>query len=289
MDTHDLLGSGDEAQGSVPDAGNAFDEGIELVRTGVLEAVDAAGATARDLRDAAEQTIADIRETLPTLDDAIDQAMMLPGVPIDRMEFLGSALAKYPPAVVDEAMRSSPALAGIPPRKLSRIAGKALGREARRTTVASMAAGLPGVAAAPVTIPADLVQMYGHLIRGIQILSYVYGWGDLCCATSECVSATTRRALVIFLGAMAGMEQAEAELARLAPLRRTALIAPAVDNSQAVAPLRDALSLRMAHRLTGQVVGKTIPLAGAIISGTISYGGFSDMWKRLRKVLADLG
>lgn len=190
---------------------------------------------------------------------------------------------------VRAAIELTPVQANIPLPQLRRIAGKMLGREARRTTVVSIAAGLPGAMAAATTIPADLAQLYAHLLRAIQMLSYLYGWRDVCCVTEGEMDPSTRRAIILFLGAMAGDVQAESELARLAPLRMTDGLTDAICESDVVDAVTVNLEGRMAHRMTGQVVGKTIPLAGAVISGTLSYGGFSDMWKRLRDVLERIG
>lgn len=253
----------------------------------VQEVRDLAVESATQIRDAAEQAAHDVRSTLPSLEEVLAQTVLVPGVSIDRQEFLADALKGFPRRIVDDAIAASPARAGVPPKKLRRIAGKYLGREARRTTVASAAAGLPGGVAAAATIPADLIQLYAHLIRAIQMLSYLYGWRDACHVGAAGMDPATGKLLVVFLGAMAGDERADAELGRLAPLRNADGVLAAVAPGT-VDVIAQGLEARMAQRMTGQVVGKSIPLAGAIISGTISYGGFSDMWKHLRDVLEKL-
>lgn len=255
----------------------------------VHEVADIATQTATELRDAVDTTVKDARKTLPSIEDLLVQAASLPGVRVDRAEFLRSALHRYPDDVVHKALVWTPVHAGIPLRRLWRMAGKALGKEARRTTVVSVAAGLPGGVAAAATIPADLIQLYGHLLRAIQMLSYLYGWRDACRLPEGDMDDAAKRVLVLFLGVMAGDEQADEMLVSLSAYRDADCVREAVCASDSADVVARHLEERMAHRMTGQVVGKSIPLAGAVISGTMRYGGFSDMWKRLRQKLAEIG
>lgn len=261
----------------------------DAAATGFVEdARDLVHAGADEVRQLVDETVTGVRDALPTLDEVLAQAALLPGVSVDREEFLRQALGRRHARVVEQAVRHTPAHAGLSTKELSKLAGKALGKEARRTTVMSMAAGVAGGAAAAASIPADLVQFYGHLLRAIQMLSYLYGWRDTCYVPTGRMDEDTRRALILFLGVMAGIAQADAELARVAPLRETGGVARALAAGEACGAIADALAARMTQRLGGQVAGKAVPIVGAIISGTISYGGFSDMWKRLRKQLAPL-
>ena len=277
-----------------------LDEELDKLRAGVREATDLISTTATDasrevcelavdsatqIRDAALQTAQDARATFPSLEEIVSQAALLPGVSIDRTEFLAQALKHQSAQTIRRSIELSPAEAGVSINKLHHLAGKTLGREARRTTVASMAAGIPGGVAAAITIPADLVQLYAHLIRGIQMLSYLYGWRDTCHIPNGEMDLETRRAIVLFLGVMSGDEQADNDLARLAHLRQSDGVRAALSASVDTDAIAQRLEARMAHRMTGQVVGKSIPLAGAVIGATMSYGGFSDMWKRLRTQL----
>jgi hypothetical protein len=59
--------------------------------------------------------------------------------------------------------------------------------------------------------------------------------------------------------------------------------------SREVAQISDTLTRRLAQRLGGQVVGKAMPIVGAVISGTISNTDFYAMARRLQKQLRSLG
>lgn len=271
---------------------DAMREIQDLAKESATELRDAAEDTTTHMQEAMDQAAEQVRDTLPSFDEVLSQVVYLPGVRVDRTEYLSVVLSRYPLAVVREAVKQTPVRAGIPLKKLHRIAGKSLGKEARRTLAASVVAGLPGGMAAAVTIPTDVLQLYAHLMRAIQMLSYLYGWRDTCRIDGEQMDEGAMRAIILFLGVMAGDGRADRALELLAPLRQTNDVHSALvsdECEEVVRVVADGLAVRMAHRMTGQVVGKSVPLAGAVISGTISYGGFSDMWKRLRKQLEAIG
>lgn len=253
------------------------------------EAFDGAGDAYRD-------TFREFQEKLPTFDEVLAQAIRLPGTGVNRTSYLTEVVGRRHAHLVRQALETTPARAGLSPRDIEKIAKKSLGKDGRRTTALSFAAGIPGGVAGAVTIPADLVQFYGYLIRAIQKLSYLYGWRDLIRIESEQADVASAGALVIFLGVMAGVEKADSALARLARLRasgaddqslRTALAARAMQDE--VNAISAELTKRMARRLTGQVAGKAIPVVGGIVSGVITGSGFDEMSKRLLRKLKQLG
>lgn len=246
--------------------------------------------------DAYRETFEDFQAMLPTFDELVAQAVRLPGTAVNRTSYLTEALGRRHAHQLRDAIDTTPAQAGLTPRDIDRIAKRSIGRDARRTTALSIAAGIPGGMAAAATIPADLAQFYGYLIRCIQKLTYLYGWRDLIRINGGQADAASGSALVIMLGVMAGDKQADAVLARLARLRsggandaalRMALEAKAL--SREVAQISDTLTKRLAQRLGGQVVGKAMPLIGAVISGTISNADFYAMARRLQKQFKSLG
>lgn len=257
------------------------------------QVVDATKVAIDGAADAYRDTFDDFKRSLPSFDEVVHQAMRMPGVEVNRASYLTNAIGpKHDAYTVGVAIDTTPAKAGITDKEIARMAKHSIGVEARRTTALSMAAGLPGGAAAAATIPADLIQFYAHLIRMIQKLSYLYGWRDLVHIMGEDTDMATARALVMFLGVMAGDEQADKLLGNLAARRRAG---ESIENlryslcekwgSAKVESISLALGKRMAHRLTGQVAGKAVPVLGMVISGGISFAGFGDMAKRLHRQL----
>lgn len=257
------------------------------------QVVDATKVALDGASDAYRETFQDVQAMLPRFDEVVAQAVRLPGSSVNRASFLAEVIGpKRAPTIVQASIQTTPAKAGLSPREIEKLAKKSLGKDGRRTTVISFAAGIPGGVAGAVTIPADLVQFYGYLIRAIQKLTYLYGWRDLVHVQDIDEDVATAAALIIFLGVMSGVEQANAALARLARLRasgagdnalRTALAARSMQHE--VDQISAELTKRMARRLTGQVAGKAIPLVGGIVSGVITGSGFDEMAKRLLKEL----
>lgn len=259
----------------------------------LVQVIDATKGALGGAADAYRETFQEFQEKLPTFDEVVAQAIRLPGTSVNRTSFLAEAIgAKHAPAIVQAAIATTPAMAGLTDRQIEKIAKKSLSRDGRRTTALSFAAGIPGGVVGAVTIPADLVQFYGYLIRAIQKLTYLYGWRDLVFVDATQADVATAGALVICLGVMAGVERADAALARLARLRasgaddarlRSALAARAMQVE--INEISAELTRRMAKRLTGQVAGKAIPLVGGIVSGVITGSGFDEMARRLLKEL----
>ena len=239
--------------------------------------------------DAYRETFDQLRGSLPTFDEVVAQAIRLPGTSVNRADYITEALGrKYAPLIVHAAVETTPKKAGLTDRQIEKIAKKSMGRDGRRTTALSFAAGIPGGVAGAVTIPADLVQFYGYLIRAIQKLTYLYGWRDLIRIEANKPDLAASNGLIIMLGVMAGVDMANDALARLARLRmagasdqalRTALAEHAL--SDQVNKISEELTMRMAKRLGGQVAGKAIPIVGGIVSGVITGSGFDEMAKRL--------
>jgi hypothetical protein len=96
----------------------------------------------------------------------IEGAAKLPLVRIDRTEFLTRNLSKLcTPAQLQKAITEGTLHADIPIEKLDKLAKDVINAETIKVTAVSAAAGIPGGLAMAATIPADLVQFYGHIIR----------------------------------------------------------------------------------------------------------------------------
>ena len=109
--------------------------------------------------------------------DVVTQAIKLPGVHIDRRDFLYKELIKYyPEDVVTVAIEKNPAQAGISEKHIKKIADTCISYETSKVTAISAAAGLPGGIAMAATIPGDLVQYFGFMLREAQKLTYLYGF-----------------------------------------------------------------------------------------------------------------
>jgi len=144
-------------------------------------------------------------------------ALELPGVGIDRAAFLRRELSKYcDDDVVNEAIAKNPAQAGISSRIIDSIAKSCINYETRKVSAISAVAGLPGGLAMVATVPADAAQFFGHVVRILQKLAFLYGWEDIFKKGGDGLDDETTSELTLFLGVMFGVNAANTALARVA-------------------------------------------------------------------------
>lgn len=94
--------------------------------------------------------------------DIILLALKVPGVKIDRAKFLQKELFKnHPQDVIDRAIETTPAQAGIASEEVDKIADEVIKFERNAVSGISVALGMPGGVAMAATIPADIAQYYG--------------------------------------------------------------------------------------------------------------------------------
>ena len=149
--------------------------------------------------------------------DFLKKVVRFPGVRINRDEFLRQELTKLRASeeVIERALATSPALAGVPLLALDTLADETITYETNKSAALSFAAGLPGGFAMLGTIPADLMQYYAHALRIMQKLAYLYGWGELLPDGRE-TDDDTLGVLAVFFGAMLGVGGAAQSLTAFA-------------------------------------------------------------------------
>jgi hypothetical protein len=223
-------------------------------------------------------------------------AIGLPGVRINREPFLRKELSKHhDDDVVDKAIATNPAQAGLSVKNLDHIAKSCITFETRKVSAISAVAGLPGGIAMAATIPADTAQFFGHIIRVLQKLAYLYGWQDMFKDEETEINDGTANELTLFIGVMFGVTAANAALSKVATL--AALNVPKKLMQQAltkgtiypiVKKIASAIGVKMTKAIFSKGVGKIIPVVGAVTSGGITYALFKPMSLRLKRYLATL-
>ena len=226
---------------------------------------------------------------------ALVEVAKLPMVRIDREQFLRKELRNhYNKEVVDLAVSYNPAYAGIKNTDIDRIAKNCILAETRRVTIISAAAGVPGGIAMIGTVSADILQYFGHIIRILQELIYLYGWQDLNLNESE-LDEETKNMLTLFIGIMFGVSVATKTINRIAEaaanqmakqLPRKALtkgtIYPIVKKTSQI------LGGKMTKEIFANGVSKAVPVVGAIVSGGLTLFSFKPMAERLKDHLSSL-
>ena len=101
-------------------------------------------------------------------------AVQTPGVHINRASFLQKELFKnHPQDVIDAAIASTPASAGISSQEIDKIVDEDIKYERNCVSGISAALSAPGGWAMAATIPADIIQYYGYTLRATQKLLYL--------------------------------------------------------------------------------------------------------------------
>lgn len=227
----------------------------------------------------------------------LDAAAKLPGVRIDRDSYLRSALKRHcTETQIEQAIARTPAAAGIPLKVISEIASTSIAYETSKVTGLSTLSGIPGGFAMLGTVPADLVQYMGHMLRIAQKLAYIYSWPDLFADDDgDDVDEATQSMLILFVGVMFGVQIAQGGVARVAgmiagnvakKLPQQALTKGVI--YPIVKKVASYLGVSMTKKVFASGVAKAIPIVGAVLSGGLTLSTFLPMCKRLQKHLASL-
>ncbi|MGO1406101.1 MAG: hypothetical protein ACTHW3_10670 [Leucobacter sp.] len=226
----------------------------------------------------------------------LNTAAKAPGVRIDRTAYLQSALKRYcTETQIEQAIATSPAEAGVPSTVIKSVADASINFETAKVTALSTASGIPGGIALIGTVPADVVQYFGHMLRITQKLAYIYSWPDLFEQDGEELDDGTQGILTLFLGVMFGAQIAQSGVAKVSQLIAAQALKQLPRQALTkgiIYPLVKRVASYLGARMTTQIfaggVAKVIPIVGAILSGGLSFGTFLPMAKRLQKHLASL-
>lgn len=225
----------------------------------------------------------------------LNSAAHLPGIRINREEFLKKELSKFfDDEIVEKAVATNPAQAGIGQKIIEQIAKSCIKYEATKVTALSAAAGIPGGIAMAATIPADLAQYFGHIIRILQKLVYLYGWQELF-YDEESYDDETNNQLTLFIGVMFGVNAAQTAIRKLAAAiaikAEKTLIRKALTKGviyPIVKQVAKAIGIKMTKEIFAKGVGKVVPVIGGVVSGGLTLATFVPMSKKLQKYLSTL-
>ena len=121
--------------------------------------------------------MADIVKTVKnemTFEKILATAMHTPGVKINREKFLRKELIRYcSEDIIAEAIKNNPAKAGISKELVNKISKQVINYEATKVTTLSVAASIPGGAAAFGAAAADITSYFAFILRTVQELAYL--------------------------------------------------------------------------------------------------------------------
>lgn len=222
-------------------------------------------------------------------------ALAMPGARVNRAAFLRKELSKHvPQEVVEKAIATRPAEAGIPISTIRKIAASSIHWHRTGVTAVSFATGLPGGWWMAGTIPADMTQFFWHVTVILQKLAYLYGWPSLTDEEHE-LDDETLHIFTLFVGVMLGAGAATKAIAdvgeRFASQVLTRLPREALTKWGVYRLAKQVsrwIGIQLTKRTFARWVSKAIPVVSGFLSGGISWVSFSMMSKRLRLHLEEL-
>lgn len=232
-----------------------------------------------------------IKDTNTDLTSIISTAIKLPGVKVNRKEFLMHQFPDIKFEDMKKIIELGPINAGCSRELLKKKANKLIKERTAVSTSASFVAGIPGGFAMAATIPADMLQFYGVALRLAQELIYLYGEEDIWCDGAVDQDKVTNQ-LILYCGVMLGATGA----AQTVRLMSSALAKQALKKIPKIAltktfyyPIVKSILKFFGVSVTKQTfakgVSKVIPFVGGFISGGLTLASMLPMGNRLLNTL----
>ena len=228
--------------------------------------------------------------------DLIIMALKVPGVKISRESFLRKELYKHcTPETIEAAIATTPAKAKIDPAIIEEIADDVIKFERNAVSGISVALGMPGGVAMAATIPADIAQYYGYMLRAAQKLMYLYGFPEIEISEEDIqLDSGTLNSLTICLGVMYGVASANNAIKAMAKALATGvekqLLRRALTKGTIypiVKSIAKWFSVRMTKEMFAGFFKKAIPVVGGVIGGGLTFATFAPCCKKLQSALSD--
>ena len=230
------------------------------------------------------------------IEDIIVLAIKAPGVHITRANLLKKELFKnYPQEVIDKAIETTPAQAGIPSNEIDKIADEIIKFERNCVSGISAALGAPGGWAMAATIPADIVQYYGYTLRATQKLLYLYGFPEIDSDEEGLqLDSQTVNQIILCLGVMNGVAGANNAIKGMAKALAVGVEKKLLNTALTkgtfyplVKTIAKWFGVKMTKTIFAGFFKKAIPVVGGVVGGGITFFSFKPCCFRLKNVLQD--
>lgn len=237
-----------------------------------------------------------IQDSSNSFEVALVTALKLPGVKVNRREFLLKTFDSYTnnnSIDILDILERGPIVVGVGVNTLNKMASDLIQKRTLQCSSASFAAGLPGGFAMAATIPADTLQFFGVTLRLAQELAYIYGYRDMW-DNGDLDIEQVKGELTLFLGVMFGVggsasavkvlssSIAKQVLKKLPQKALTKTIYyPIIKKTAAL------IGVKITKQTFAKGVSKVIPVLGGVISGGLTYASMKPMGNRLKDTLAE--
>lgn len=230
------------------------------------------------------------------IEDIIVKGLKTPGIKINRAEFLRKTLQKrFPQETIELAIAESPMRANVAQTEIDKMANDAINFERVCASGISAALSAPGGFAGIAAIPVDLTQYYAYLLRMAQKLLYLYGFPQIDTEEKgEKFDDGTMNTLILCFGVMYGVAGANKALLALARGLSNGLskkfMKAAVTKGTVYPVLKKVAGVfgaRLNKQITSKAIQNSVPVAGAVIGGGITFFSFKSCGEKLKKTLRD--
>lgn len=225
-----------------------------------------------------------------SMEKVISSVVQLPGVKVDRDEFLKEQFAGSDINIQDIIMLG-PVEAGISREDISGMVNKLIIKRTSQSSIASFAAGIPGGLAMAATIPLDVMQFFGMALKLAQEISYMYGAHDLW-VDGKIDDERVRSQLIMYCGVMFGVSGAVSGVrvlsTQIAKTTLKKLPQKALTKTfwyPIVKQFGKVISVKVTKSTVAKGVSKAIPVIGGVISGGLNFVSMLPMAKRLYNAL----
>lgn len=228
------------------------------------------------------------------IEDVIIMGLRIPGIRIDRTQFLQKEFhTRLPQEIIDDAIAYNPLHAKIPSELIDKIADEVIKYERNCVSGISTALGMPGGFAMAATIPADIAQYYGYMLRATQKLMYLYGFPAIDLEEKDqTFDSETMNTLILCLGVMYGTAGANNALKAMAKALANGvekqLLKKALTKGT-IYPIVRSIAKWFGVKMTKQVFAgffkKAIPVVGGVIGGGITFATFKPCCDKLKTTL----
>lgn len=230
------------------------------------------------------------------IEDIIIMGLRTPGIGISRTDFITKEFSKkYSKEIIKKAIENTPLEAGISLEEINIIADNVIVFERNCVTGISAALGTPGGATMAMTIPADIIQYYGYMLRAAQKLMYLYGFPEIDVnEKGQYLDTETLNLLIICLGVMYGVAGANNAIKAMAKALAVGVEKKLINTALTkgtIYPIVKSVAKWFGVKMTKEVFAgffkKAIPVVGGIIGGGITFVTFKPCCEKLQKTLQD--
>ena len=223
-------------------------------------------------------------------DSVMDKALSMPGVKVERENYLMEAFSNYDGV---EQLREGNArpIDVFDSDIVERVANGAIKGHLLKVTALSTAAGSPGGPVVVATVSGDLIQYYWHVLVLAQKLGYIYGWPDLLGENKQ-VNENTKNILTVFVGVMLGAQAANKLIGEIAKNISTQIAKRLSQKAltktvyyPVIKQVAKWIGVKLTKDMFAKGVSKAVPIIGGMTSGMLTFVTFKPMANKLQKEL----